>query len=1538
MPVYKLLICTLFVLPCLQQVVFAQERSNTGTDFWVGYGHHQFMEPSMSNSQEMVLYITTEQAANVKVSIHGSTWVRNYSIPANTTITTEMIPKSGIFDARLYSVPPAFGGTGGEGVFANKGIHIESDVPVVAYAHIYGSASSGATMLMPVNTWGYAYISVNSEQNYQDNCFSWMYVVAKEDNTVIEITPSVPTRNGRVAGIPFTVTLMKGSIYQLVGAPLGAGKGAELTGTKVRSLPNAAGNCYPVGVFSGSSRTAIGCTAAMGSTGDNNIQQVFPAQAWGKRYLAAPTSTDNNAAIFHTNIYKVVVKDPATVVKRNGAVLSGLVNNTYYQFESNTAEDIEANGPIMVAQFMTSAGVCLSGNGDPEMIYLSPIEQGIKRTQFYRNTTESINVNYLTLIIPTTGLASLKIDGSNSFTHTYPHPNAAGYTVVVKRWNAVKAQCIVESDVAFTAITYGLGSVESYGYNAGMQFNALGPITQIKNEYNTQPAPNTFACVNTPVQVSMLLPYQPVKLVWELSKLGAVVTPGTDIVDNAPVAAATAVIAGVTYYKYLLPQKLTFTAAADYEIPVLVSSPVIDNCNNTTEFNLAVMVKEGLTADITVTHPTGCALDPITFDATVTGTDGTATQWDWEFPGGETATGISVEKTLAAGSPEIKLTVLSSEGCQSATTKTMTVYNPPTADFNVSATVPCEGKDITITGTATYDGTAPVTAYSWDFGNGTTLDAANDDPQTATYSTAATYEVKYTVKLSDRCVSDEVVKEVTIYANPDPSFTHPTGCLPADGLIQFTSTATIADGQTLTHAWNFDDPDATAANPNTATDENPIHNYKNMGDYNIHYKVTTEKGCIAETTVPVSVKLPPAITYATPAQVCENEPGPVSVANASAVGGIAGTGIYSGPGTDADGSFTPSMAGAGTHTITYTFTATAIGCEASATADIVVAPKPITDFTATHEVCLNEEVQLEDQSTIPTGTITKWNWDFGDGTQTVSLNNNIIPKKYNAHNSYDVKLIPVSDQGCKGEERTQSVTVYANPAPSFTHPATCLPADGLIQFTSTTTIADGQLLTHAWNFNDPDATAANPNTATDESPVHHYTNEGNYTIHYKVTTANGCIAETTVPVNVKLPPAITFTTPAQVCENEPGPVSVANASVTNGVVGTGIYSGAGTAVDGLFTPSQAGAGTHTITYTFTTATGCVGSAIADMTVAPKPVTGFTATNEVCLGEEVKLQDQSTIATGRITTWNWDFGDGTQAVLLNNNSILKQYNAPATYPVKLRPVSDQGCEGNEVTVPVAVHALPVADFILPAAICMPEGRAVFTNASTVADNGRLKYEWRFGDGNAGATTTDPEHIYTGKGPFTVALMATSSHGCANTITKTLSAFFDAPVIDAGPSFMVPAGTVVTFRPTAPQAADLTFRWTPAGDFADPSLFNQTLVAQQDATYTLTATSLQGCTATDKLMVSVQGNIHVPNAFTPNGDGLNDTWGIPGLARYPDCKVEVFNRYGQPVYQSAGYSSPWNGRQRGVLLPMGTYIYVIRLQKDSQPITGELTLLK
>ncbi len=419
-----------FLFSTLSQKVAAQDSTYRGREFWVGYGHHQFMEPGGSNGQELVFYLSTRQdPATVTISIDSAStpWSRTYNIPANTVILSDLIPKSGASDARLFSPEPAMGGTGSTGIFRRRGIHIESDVPIAVYSHIYGTASAGASLVLPVQTWGYSYRSLNSKQQYAANCYSWAYIIAKENNTTIEITPSVLTKNqlvtGLAIGIAKQVTLQKGQIYQVLGANAAAdangsgGTGAagyELTGTSVRSLSPG----KPIAVFSGSSRTLNPAGCGQGG-GDNDMVQLFPLHIWEKKYLTAPLSSSASPSTAGISIYKILVNDPLTVVKKDGVTLTGIINNSYYIYESNAPVLIEADKPVLLAQFMAGSPGCLGGTGDPDMYYLSPLDAGVKTVNCVRTSRENITVNYVTLIIPTAGIASLIIDGSNIFNHSY---------------------------------------------------------------------------------------------------------------------------------------------------------------------------------------------------------------------------------------------------------------------------------------------------------------------------------------------------------------------------------------------------------------------------------------------------------------------------------------------------------------------------------------------------------------------------------------------------------------------------------------------------------------------------------------------------------------------------------------------------------------------------------------------------------------------------------------------------------------------------------------------------------------------------------------------------------------------------------------------------------------------------------------------------------------------------------------------------------------------------------------------------------------
>ena len=88
----------------------------------------------------------------------------------------------------------------------------------------------------------------------------------------------------------------------------------------------------------------------------------------------------------------------------------------------------------------------------------------------------------------------------------------------------------------------------------------------------------------------------------------------------------------------------------------------------------------------------------------------------------------------------------------------------------------------------------------------------------------------------------------------------------------------------------------------------------------------------------------------------------------------------------------------------------------------------------------------------------------------------------------------------------------------------------------------------------------------------------------------------------------------------------------------------------------------------------------------------------------------------------------------------------------------------------------------------------------------------------------------------------------------------------------------------------------------------------------------------------GTLVIPNAFSPNNDGINDVWDIPNLRDYPGSTVQIFNRSGQLVFTSNGYNKPWDGKYLGAPLPIGTYYYIIDPRNGIKTLSGSITILR
>lgn len=167
----------------------------------------------------------------------------------------------------------------------------------------------------------------------------------------------------------------------------------------------------------------------------------------------------------------------------------------------------------------------------------------------------------------------------------------------------------------------------------------------------------------------------------------------------------------------------------------------------------------------------------------------------------------------------------------------------------------------------------------------------------------------------------------------------------------------------------------------------------------------------------------------------------------------------------------------------------------------------------------------------------------------------------------------------------------------------------------------------------------------------------------------------------------------------------------------------------------------------------------------------------------------------------------------------------------------------------------------------------------------------------------------------------------------------PTADAGDDLVVMEGQPVTLNGAA-TGENISYYWSPGYYLDNPDILNPVSTPTEDITYTLYVVSEDGCnsTAMDEVNVRVLKKLVIPNTFTPNADAVNDLWSIAALDTYPDARIRVFNRYGQVVFQSVGYTQPWDGNFSGEPLPTGPYYYVIDLQTGQEPLKGSVAIIR
>lgn len=201
------------------------------------------------------------------------------------------------------------------------------------------------------------------------------------------------------------------------------------------------------------------------------------------------------------------------------------------------------------------------------------------------------------------------------------------------------------------------------------------------------------------------------------------------------------------------------------------------------------------------------------------------------------------------------------------------------------------------------------------------------------------------------------------------------------------------------------------------------------------------------------------------------------------------------------------------------------------------------------------------------------------------------------------------------------------------------------------------------------------------------------------------------------------------------------------------------------------------------------------------------------------------------------------------------------------------------------------------------------------------------------TANANHVYT---------VTATLNGCVRSANLTVR-IKPNPVISAGPDKTIVEGDAVTLEGFGPASTQL-LSWTPTTNMTGANSYTPSVKPLATGTYTLTVRDINSCTSTDNMVVNVIPYcLKVMDAFTPNGDGMNDTWLVTnnGGTCTKQVYVTVFNRYGNIVYKNDNYDNKWDGKYNGKPVPDGTYYYVINYRLINGAyitLKGDLTILR
>ncbi|MFZ4401037.1 MAG: PKD domain-containing protein, partial [Bacteroidales bacterium] len=726
---------------------------------------------------------------------------------------------------------------------------------------------------------------------------------------------------------------------------------------------------------------------------------------------------------------------------------------------------------------------------------------------------------------------------------------------------------------------------------------------------------------------------------------------------------------------------------------------------------------------------------------------GDITDWYWDFGDGSFSffqhPGHQFD---SPGTYNVKLIITNIRGCNDTIVKQVKIDSIPIANFTYIKH--CLNDITQFHSSAITQTSSTILNYSWDFGDGSGIWNSVYPDFNHQYQFPGTYYVKHTVFNSNHCTDDTTIV-VTIYPLPNLFLWHTQTCM--GDTTQFVNLSDTIPYNITKWKWIFGDGSIDSI-------KNPLHLYPPpQYSYNLSLIGIDVNGCSDTISETFKIDSLPIANFTSNKACLHNDTYFTDLSTIGNGSPIVDWHWYFG---DGDSAFYQHPQHQYPNSGTYMDTLEVInlmGCKDKIIKPLTINPLPVVNFTDTN-LCINDVTKFHSTSTSPGSSILSYTWDFGDGSPVISAISQNITHPYSSPGYYWVRLTVVNADSCINDTVIK-IKIHSLPELGFNYTQTCL---GDPTHFINLTIHDTLMSSWVWNFNNPPSPGSNT-----MNPTHTFSNAGTYFVNLIGKDTIGCSNSITLPVKVDSLPHADFSSDINCLHGETHFTDLSTIGFGDSIVDWHWYFGDG---DSSFYQHPSHQYPFLNTYQaklkVINMMGCADSVEKHVIIRPLPIPHFTWKDTCYKQITIFNSITSTTRPGTyITSYIWDFGDGTP--LINTPSPVQshEYLLAGSYLVKLSIINSVDSCSNDTSFMVTIHDLPDVHFNY-SQTCLGDLMHFYNLTNlTNSDTNSCSWKWNFGEPSP-STLKNPAHKYQYATSYPVKLIATNSFGCIDSLTQAV----------------------------------------------------------------------------------------------------------------------------------------------------------------------------